>query len=257
MRFYNFGDSRNTHLLLIPDNAQHYSIFERGIKDLIPDFYITICSFDGFDETIKETFVSHEKEMEQIEAYINEHDEGHLSCAYGLGHGGEVLCSLLERSHITIDKCIIDSAYFEYLSTPYAMMQASAATMFFYPLIKEKTISRGVMHFLTREQKENPEFISRWQQHYLSHNLDFIKKRSLFNQFSSSYQLKHKKNLLIPNTAVHVFFSMKMGARYLRRYQYFFANAIYHYFNMSAQELLITKPDQWALELYSIFKGRI
>jgi hypothetical protein len=50
---------------------------------------------------------------------------------------------------------------------------------------------------------------------------------------------------------------MKMGARYLRRYQYFFANAIYHYFNMSAQELLITKPDQWALELYSIFKGRI
>ena len=257
MRFYNFGDSSNKHLLLIPDNAQHYSVFKRGITNLMSDFYITICSFDGFDQSIDEAFISLEKEMEQIEAYINEYDEGHLDFAYGLGHGGELLCTLLERSHITIEKCIIDSAYFEYLSAPYAMMQASAATMIFYPLIKEKTISRGAMHFLTHERHENPEFISHWQQHYSEQDLSFIKKRSLFNQFSSYYQLKHQKSLLVPHTAIHIFFSMKMGARYLRRYQHFFANAIYHYFNMSAQELLITKPDQWALEICSIFKGRI
>ena len=81
MRFYNFGDSRNTHLLLIPDNAQHYSIFERGIKDLIPDFYITICSFDGFDETIKEVHFCNR--TDDCELVCETYKDGNLTTTSG------------------------------------------------------------------------------------------------------------------------------------------------------------------------------
>ena len=56
----------------------------------------------------------------------------------------------------------------------------------------------------------------------------------------------------VPGTEIHIFYALKMGAKYRARYQQHFAHPVLHEQNLQHEELLACHPEQWAHLVKSI-----
>mgnify|MGYP000438305185 CR=1 FL=1 len=56
----------------------------------------------------------------------------------------------------------------------------------------------------------------------------------------------------VPGTEIHIFYVLKMGAKYRARYQQHFAHPVLHEQNLQHEELLACHPEQWAHLVKSI-----
>ena len=56
----------------------------------------------------------------------------------------------------------------------------------------------------------------------------------------------------VPGTEIHIFYALKMGAKYRVRYQQHFAHPVLHEHDLQHEELLACHPAQWAHLVKSI-----
>ena len=96
MRFRTFGDNSNPSLILLPGLGVSYELFLPLIERLKDRFYIVAVEVDGFILGEHTEFTSIDDQAAQANAYVNEHRNGHLDCAYGLSMGGKILSRMLE-----------------------------------------------------------------------------------------------------------------------------------------------------------------
>ena len=97
-------------LLLIPGLGVSYEIFLPLIRLTEGKSRIIAVEVDGFMLGKHTRFTSVDDQAAQVVAYIKEHFDGHLDCAYGLSLGGKILSRILERDELTIDHAILDAA---------------------------------------------------------------------------------------------------------------------------------------------------
>ena len=97
-------------LLLIPGLGVSYEIFLPLIRLTEGKYRIIAVEVDGFMLGKHTRFTSVDDQAAQVVAYIKEHFDGHLDCAYGLSLGGKILSRILERDELTIDHAILDAA---------------------------------------------------------------------------------------------------------------------------------------------------
>ena len=110
MEFKLFGKEGAPSLLLIPGLGVSYEIF-LPLIDLLKDKYRMIAvQIDGFIIGVHTRFTSVDDQAGQVIAYVQEHNDGHLDCAYGLSLGGKILSRILERNEVVIDHAILDAA---------------------------------------------------------------------------------------------------------------------------------------------------
>ena len=110
MNFQTFGKEQAPTLLLIPGLGVSYEIFLPLIKLTEDKFRIIAAEVDGFTLGRHTRFTSVDDQAAQIIAYVQEHYNSHLDCAYGLSLGGKILSRVLERNELTIDHAILDAA---------------------------------------------------------------------------------------------------------------------------------------------------
>lgn len=110
MNWITFCKEKATTLLLIPGLGVSYEIFLPLVRLLEERFRIVAVEVDGFTLGKPTRFTSVDDQAAQVIAYVQQHYEGHLDCAYGLSLGGKILSRVLERDEITIDHAILDAA---------------------------------------------------------------------------------------------------------------------------------------------------
>lgn len=110
MRFKTFGDNTHPILMLQPGLGVSYELFLPLIERLRDRFYIVAAEVDGFILGEYTEFTSIDDQAAQANAYVKEHLNGHLDCAYGLSMGGKILSRMMERGEIVIDHAIMDAA---------------------------------------------------------------------------------------------------------------------------------------------------
>ena len=110
MRFRFFGNKTNPSLMLLPGLGVSYELFLPLIERLKDSFYIVAAEVDGFILGEYTEFTSIDNQAAQANAYVKEHINGLLDCAYGLSMGGKILSRMMERREIVIDHSVLDAA---------------------------------------------------------------------------------------------------------------------------------------------------
>lgn len=110
MKFYEYRNPENPVILLIPGTCCHWNIFYKVIPLLKEYFFVSVISFDGFDEKEDTIYPSMKEETEKIEVYVKKRFNGNICCAYGCSLSGSFTAYLTKRENIHIDHAIIGNS---------------------------------------------------------------------------------------------------------------------------------------------------
>lgn len=115
MRVLTYGKEHEKTLLFLPCTAEPAWAFTDAVTLLAQDFRVMQIVYDGHGET-GEDFVSVEKTVDDVTAYLTGHGICRLDAAYGCSLGGACLTRLLALDEISVGRAIIDGGI-----TPYQM----------------------------------------------------------------------------------------------------------------------------------------
>lgn len=82
-----------------------------------------------------------------------------------------------------------------------------------------------------------------------SRDMAFVKRESIRNQFYSDLVTPLENQIAISDTQIYIFYAVKMGGEYERRYLQHFKNPDIHRHDMQHEELLARYPEQWTEEV--------
>ena len=252
MKVYEFGRADAPAIMLLPGTCCHWkSNFGHVIPLLEKDFRVLCVSYDGFDETEKTEFSTMEAEIAQIELYIKEKLNGHIHAVYGCSLGGSFVGLLAARQRVKMDIGILGSSDLDQASPFVAGLQTRLLLPLLYPSIRDgKPKSRFLQKRQEKALQESPyaaAFIR-----MLGGARPYVTEQSCRNQFYSDLITPLPDGIDAQGTEIHIFYALKMGAKYRARYEQHFAHPIIHEQDMQHEELLACHPEEWAALVKSI-----
>lgn len=251
MKFYSFGDPQAPVLLLLPGTCCPWQIFEEVLPLLTPTFYVVCASYDGFDETEDTLFPDMLTETQKIEAYIAEHFGGRICAAYGCSLGGSFVGLLVQRRVIHIDHGILGSSDLDQAGPLAARLQTALMAPMLGNMLRKGKLPRWMQKRLEAKSPEDRPYYEKMLKMF---GLDgegraYIRPESVRNQFYSDLVTPLEDAIDVPGTMIHCFYAVKMGGKYLERYQKHFKNPDIRRHNMQHEELLMRYPEEWAAEV--------
>ncbi len=242
-------------MLLLPGTCCHWKInFERHIPLLCQKFYVAAVSYDGFDETEDTIFTDMISETEKIEEYILDHFGGRVFAAYGCSLGGSFVSLLVGRKKIHIDHAIIGSSDMDQVDRITAKTETALIGRIFGPVVQEGRIPG----FLKKKIAQQPEEDREYMQLLLSSlsadgkGLPFVKRESICNQFYSDLVTPVGNQIQAEGTVIHVFYALKMGKKYEKRYLQHFASPDIRRYDCQHEELFFRYPEKWYNEILEV-----
>lgn len=250
MKIYGFGDIHKPSIMLFPGTCCYWKTnFGHVLEDLQQYFYTMIVSYSGFDETENSTFISELDETEKIENYIKTNFGGKIFAAYGCSLGGSFVSLLVSRQNIHIEHAIIGSSDMDQAPKWLAKLETAIMIPIFYPLISGKG-SKTIKRFFEKRMnniKDNSDYVKRFMKLMgVGSGIDFsfISKESMKNQFCTDLYTKVGEHIEVEGTTIHIFYALKMGEKYRKRYLKYFANPDICEYNLQHEELLLD-AEQW------------
>ena len=253
MKVYSFGAEGAPAILLLPGTCCHWkSNFGHVIPLLAQEYRVLCVSYDGFDETERTEFSGMLEETEKIETYIKKQCGGRVRAAYGCSLGGSFVGLLAARRRIHIDCGILGSSDLDQASPLAAKLQTNLLLPMIYPLIRD---GRFKSRFLQRQMEKWRREAGAYADAFLEMfggARPYVTQRSCKNRFYSDLVTPLPEKIAVPGTEIHIFYALKMGAKYRARYERHFAHPILYEQDLRHEELLACYPAQWAQLVKSI-----
>ena len=229
MKIYTFGAEDAPVLLLLPGTCCHWKSNFGAVIPLLADSFRVLCvSYDGFDETEQTEFPTMLEETEKIEAYLKTHCGGRIRAAYGCSLGGSFVGLLAAR------------------------LQTDFLLPLIYPVVRDGKIkAKFLQKRLDKCAKESGDYVKAFLKMF-GDARPYVTMQSCKNQFYSDLITPLPDKIHVPGTEIHIFYALKMGAKYRARYQQHFAHPVLHEQNLQHEELLACHPEQWAHLVKSI-----
>ena len=229
MKIYHFGAEDAPVLLLLPGTCCHWKSNFGAVIPLLADSFRVLCvSYDGFDETEQTEFPTMLEETEKIEAYLKTHCGGRIRAAYGCSLGGSFVGLLAAR------------------------LQTDFLLPLIYPVVRDGKIkAKFLQKRLDKCAKESGDYVKAFLKMF-GDARPYVTMQSCKNQFYSDLITPLPDKIHVPGTEIHIFYALKMGAKYRARYQQHFAHPVLHEQNLQHEELLACHPEQWAHLVKSI-----
>lgn len=254
MKVYTFGDKEKPTIMLFPGTCCYWkNNFGHVIEPLEEHFYTLVVSYSGFDETEKTTFISELDEVAKIEDYIEENLDGKLFAAYGCSLGGSFVSLLVDRQKIHIDHAIIGSSDMDQAPKWLAYLETSLMLPLIYPVMTGHPgkFMKKRMDKMLAANDEQAEYAKKFMAFMgigTDRDFSFISKESVKNQFYTDLYTKVGDHIRVPGTTIHVFYAMKMGQKYEKRYLEHFSDPDIRAFDLRHEELLLD-ADRWVREV--------
>ena len=253
MRVYSFGDENAPVIMLLPGTCCHWKgNFGHVIPLLERDFRVLCVSYDGFDETERTEFPTMLEETAKIEDYIKTHCGGHIRAAYGCSLGGSFVGLLAARGNVHMDYGILGSSDLDQTRKLTAKLQTELLLPLIYPLIRDGSFkSRFLQKRMAKRSEEMGEYVKAFMGMF-GGTRPYVTMRSCKNQFYYDLITPLPDKLDVPGTQIHIFYALKMGEKYRKRYEQHFAQPVIHEQDMQHEELLACHPEEWAQLVKSI-----
>ncbi len=110
MKFHEFGDKKNPHIMLIHGGGNAWWNYLRQARALSERYYVILPTMDGHGEEYAIPYVSTEATVDKLMDYINENCDGRLFALCGVSLGGQIVIELLSRKSDLVEKAIIDGS---------------------------------------------------------------------------------------------------------------------------------------------------
>ena len=245
MKIYHFGAEDAPVLLLLPGTCCHWKSNFGAVIPLLADSFRVLCvSYDGFDETEQTEFPTMLEETEKIEAYLKIHCGGRIRAAYGCSLGGSFVGLLAARQNIHMAYGILGSSDLDQASPLAARLQTDFLLPLIYPVVRDGKR-------LDKCAEESGDYVKAFLKMF-GNARPYVTMQSCKNQFYSDLITPLPDKIHVPGTEIHIFYALKMGAKYRARYQQHFAHPVLHEQNLQHEELLACHPEQWAHLVKSI-----
>ena len=95
MRFHEFGDNRNPHIILIHGGGNSWWNYLRQARLLSDKYHVILPVLDGHGEEYQKEYVSTEQSAQEILEYIKNQCDGHVFAIGGVSLGGQIVMELL------------------------------------------------------------------------------------------------------------------------------------------------------------------
>ena len=226
MKIYTFGAEDAPVLLLLPGTCCHWKSNFGAVIPLLADSFRVLCvSYDGFDETEQTEFPTMLEETEKIEAYLK---TIHMDCG------------------------ILGSSDLDQASPLAARLQTDFLLPLIYPVVRDgKFKAKFLQKRLDKRARESGDYVKAFLKMF-GDARPYVTMQSCKNQFYSDLITPLPDKIHVPGTEIHIFYALKMGAKYRARYQQHFAHPVLHEQNLQHEELLACHPEQWAHLVKSI-----
>ena len=256
MKVYEFGPETAPAILLLPGTCCHWKgNFGRVIPLLEQNFRVLCVSYDGFDETEQTEFPTMQEETAKIEAYIQTRCGGHIRAAYGCSLGGSFVGLLAARRNIRMDYGILGSSDLDQASKFAAKLQTNLFLPLIYPCIRDGVFkSRFLQRRLEKRRAQMGDYVGAFME-MLGGARPYVTMQSCKNQFYSDLVTPLPGKIDVPGTEIHIFYALKMGAKYRDRYEQHFAHPVIHEQDLQHEELLACHPEEWAALVKRIAQG--
>lgn len=252
MKFYTFGKTEAPVMILLPGTCCHW---KRNYETVIPmlerDFRVACVSYDGFDETEYTLFPDMLTETAKIEDYIRENFGGHIFAAYGCSMGGSFVGLLVQRKRVRIDHAILGSSDLDQETGLSARFKAWLVAKILYGIFQSGKLPGFMQKRLEKKTPEERAYMEKMLAMYGvgGRDMAFVKRESIHNQFYSDLITPLENDIDIPGTQIHIFYAVKMGREYEKRYQQHFQNPDIRRHDLQHEELLIQYPEKWVEEI--------
>lgn len=252
MKFYEFGESHDPAILLLPGTCCHWKAnFGEVIPLLERDFHVVCVSYDGFDETEDAIFPDMLTETEKIEAYVREKFGGRVHAAYGCSLGGSFVGLLAQREKIHISHAILGSSDLDQETGLSAKLKGWLMGKMLFGMFQKGKLPAFMQRMLEKQSEEEQRYYHKMLDMFGigGDRMSFVKRESIRNQFYSDLVTPLEDGIGPLGTAVHIFYAVKMGEEYLDRYNAHFKEPDIRRHEMEHEELLVCHPEQWAEEI--------
>ena len=216
---------------------------------------MAVVSYDGFDESESTTFPSILEEVALLEGYLMERFAGHVFAVYGSSLGGSLAALMLCRRKVSFDHVILGSSDLDQIDGLRAKIVARLFATFIYRSMQRGRLPLGLSCIANKK-----EYLQKALRAVGigtgTHSMSFVSEQSIFNQFYSDLITPLPDNICIDGTKVHIFYALKMGEKYARRYARHFRNADIRKQSFEHEELLLCQPDAWVKEVKACVLGQ-
>lgn len=249
MRYYEYGKENEKTILLLPGTLCSCEVNFGGVVGLLAErFHVIGVDYDGFDGSGRD-FTSMYDITEKIERYIKKNFGGEVFAAYGSSLGGSFVGLLIQRGNIHISHGIIGSSDLDQSGRFSAFLQTKIIGNMLYGTLK----SGNIPTFMKKIMKS--KFGDEAAEKYLS-MVNGI-SRAMVNTSKLSLEREFYSDLITPlddgisaeGTVIHVFYALKMGEKYRRRYLEHFAEPDIIGQDFGHEELLFFYPEKWVGEV--------
>ena len=252
MKFYTFGKQENPAILLLPGTCCHWKRnFEAVIPILERDYRVVCASYDGFDETEDTVFSDMLTETAKIEDYIKDTFDGHICAAYGCSMGGSFVGLLVQRKRIHIDHAILGSSDLDQETGASARFQAWLIAKILYGIFQSGRLPGFLQKRLDKKTPQERAYMEKMLTLFGvgSRDMAFVSRESIRNQFYSDLITPLTDGMDLPGTQVHIFYAVKMGEKYEKRYRQHFQDPDIRRHDFQHEELLTRYPEEWVQEI--------
>ena len=233
MQFTEFGKEDGKTMLLLPGTACTWQLnFKNVVDDLAEKYHIIAINYDGFEGDPNVVFTSVPEVTEKIEAYIVENHQGRVDGAYGSSLGGSFVGLLIQRKRIHIDHGFIGSSDLD----QGGKVKARLLTMIVSPMLsgacKSEKKRDSLKHRLQKKGAIGDGEQSLAFANDFIDNMAQLNPKTISREFYSDYITPLGDGIRTDGTTVHIVYALKMGEKYLKRYQRHFRDPDIHTFDM-------------------------
>ena len=250
MKFYEFGEENRVTIMLIPGTKCHWkNNFDQVIPLLQSEYHVICVSYDGFDETENTIYPDTITETEKIEAYVKEKFRGKLDVVYGCSLGGSFVGLLIARHNIHIAHGILGSSDLDQSSAFAAKLNQKLTNPIVYKYPHRGYMSSWMEKLMIRFMGERYTNAALKMMGIGGEDMSFVSKESCFNQDYYDVVTPIPDHISVRGTKVHIFYALKMGKKYEKRYLQHFDNPDIRRHDLEHEELLMCYPKKWVDEI--------
>ena len=155
------------------------------------------------------------------------------------------------------DYGILGSSDLDQASPLAARLQTDFLLPLIYPVVRDgKFKAKFLQKRLDKRARESGDYVKAFLKMF-GKARPYVTMQSCKNQFYSDLITPLPDKIHVPGTEIHIFYALKMGAKYRARYQQHFAHPVLHEQNLQHEELLACHPEQLIPRLYDAETGTV
>ena len=110
MKFHEFGDCGNPHIMLIHGGGNSWWNYLRQARVLSEKYHVILPTLDGHGEEYLTEYISTEDTADKLMEYIEKKCGRRLFALGGVSLGGQIVMELLSRKKDLVQKAVIDGS---------------------------------------------------------------------------------------------------------------------------------------------------